>query len=91
MSACISSNEKLGIDVVVIFETTYNETVVDLAAYRYLSYNGSIRCVCHTMALATNTGIGMSSLLTDSPNRIIDIANYINTHPKVARKLAAMK
>ena len=60
MSTCISTSDKLEKDVTIVCVVLLimNQSVA-LAADEYFGYNGSIRCVCHTLALATNDAISI--------------------------------
>ena len=89
MSTCISTSDKLDKDVTVVCGTTDNEPSLALAADKYLGYNGSMRCVCQTLALATNDAISNCEVLSHGLKRINDISSYINSHPEIATRIAS--
>ena len=71
--------------------TTDNELSVALAADEYFGYNGSVRRVCHIFSPAKNAAISNCEVLSHGLKRINDIGSYINSHPKIATRIASEK
>jgi len=89
MSAAITTNDKLGSNVVVMSGTSDNDPATALGVDQYLEFSGSVRCVCHTMALAVNDAVSECDFLTDALSQISEITKYVNYRPKISTQIAA--
>ncbi len=86
--AVIQSSDKLDEDFLVIGGTSDNEASASLDLDQFLDFNGSMRFVCHSIALATNDAIKRNEALTKSIQRISDLASYTDFHPRISSQIA---
>lgn len=66
MVASTSKNDKLGSNVAVISGTSDNDAATALGVDQFLNFSGSVRCVCHTLALVVNDAVEECPFLSDA-------------------------
>ena len=81
MKAAISKNDKVGDDVLVFSMNSDNEVVVPLGVDQYLSFDGSVRSLSRTLALAVKDVLEASLPTIEVLEYISGITNYVNSHP----------
>jgi len=91
MDAAISTNDKLGSNVVVMSGTSDNDPATALGVDQYLNFSGSIRCVCHTLALAINDAVLECTFLSDYLTKIGEITKYVNYRSKISAQIAELQ
>lgn len=91
ISAAISSNSRLGTDMLVFSAISNNEQSVSLRVDQYLNYSRSVRFIFHSISLIFNDAVVEGEFLDLTMRKINNITAYLSNHPKVASKLVELQ
>ena len=87
----MSTNDKLGADVLVFAGTSDNELSVAPGVDLFLNYNNAVRCISHSFALAVNDAVREAGFVVNVLALFCAITSYMNNHAKVDVRLIKLQ
>ena len=77
---------------VLVFSGKFdNKASVALGINMHMTYNGSVRCICHTLALALRNAITSCPEISTILSRILRLATQVNARPSIIAELIPLQ
>lgn len=86
-----TDNDKLNDNVRIFSGTSDNEPTVALGVDNYFGFNGSVSCICHTLALAARDAIDRCDTVKCMLSKIDYISTFVNQRSHLTAKLTQLQ